>query len=114
MNKKINRRTVLIGGVAGLVAAPLAARAASHAGKEHMVNIVGFAFDPPMLEVQVGDKITWTNKDSAPHTASADDGSWSTGTLRKNGSASVVVTEGMAGAYHCKFHPSMTAKLVTN
>ncbi len=112
MNRKIDKRTLLKGAVAAFVAVPFGVRAASHAGKEHMVNIVGFAFDPPALDVQVGDTITWTNKDSAPHTASADDGSWATGTLRKNESASVVVTNGMSGDYHCKFHPSMTAQLM--
>ena len=38
------------------------------------VNIQNFAFDPPEVTAAVGETIGWTNADSAPHTATTDDG----------------------------------------
>ena len=37
------------------------------------VTMKGFAFDPATLTVNVGDTVTWTNQDTAPHNATADD-----------------------------------------
>jgi plastocyanin len=55
------------------------ARAAASGG----VSIQGFAFHPGSMTVNVGDTVTWTNQDSAQHTATANDGSFDTGTLRR-------------------------------
>ena len=108
---KMNRRTLLKSSALGLVAVSFGAQAASHAGKEHLVEIRNFAFHPAALTVSPGDTIKWTNMDGAPHTATADDNSWTTGTLRKNQSGVLAVTNGIAKTYHCRFHPNMKAAL---
>lgn len=48
----------------GLLALPLVAYAATFA-----VNIQGFAYAPTPITIRVGDTVTWTNRDSAQHSA---------------------------------------------
>jgi len=54
---------------------------------KNAVTIQNFAFSPATLTVKVGDTVTWTNQDSAGHSATADDNSfdryYSAGTIRK-------------------------------
>ena len=66
-------------------------------------------FGPAAITVHVGDTITWTNADAAPHTATADDGSFDTGTLARGQSGSHTFTSAGTFAYHCTIHPSMRA-----
>ena len=111
------KRRTLVKAAAALAVAAVApkllsvARAADGASKEHRVEIVGFAFVPDRLRAKPGDTITWVNLDSAPHTATADDKSWDTGTLRKGDSKSLAVTAGMSSSYFCRIHPNMKAAL---
>jgi amicyanin len=79
---------------------------------DHAVSISGMKFDPPKLEVAVGDTITFTNQDAAPHTATANDGSFDTGRLSRGQSATVTI--GAAGTfdYICTIHPSMKGQIV--
>ncbi len=84
---------------------------AAQAAQTHQVTIEGFAFSPASLAVNDGDTIIFTNADSAPHTASADDGSWDTGRLNRGQSGEIAVTANMASAYHCNFHRNMRAVL---
>ena len=80
----------------------------------HNVTIQGMKFSPASLEVAVGDTVTFTNNDSAPHTATASDGSFDTGRLSKGESGSVTI--GAAGTFNyiCKIHPSMKGKIAAN
>lgn len=70
-----------------------------------------FRFSPAVLTVRPGDKITWTNRDIVPHTATSVDGSWDTGHLDKDASHTIEVAEGMNARYFCRYHPSMKARL---
>jgi plastocyanin len=76
---------------------------------DQAVDIVGFAFSPQTITVSVGDTVTWSNDDAQGHTATADDGSFDTGTISHGSSKSVTFTTAGTVAYHCKIHPSMTA-----
>lgn len=80
----------------------------------HTIDIKGFAFSVAILEVKVGDIITWTNLDGAPHTATAADRSWDTGRIKKGESKSITVTNGMVLDYFCNIHNSMKAKIAIN
>jgi plastocyanin len=79
----------------------------SAAGGEVDVSIEGFAFNPADITATVGQTITFTNGDSAPHTATLDDGSCTTPNIA-NG-ASEGLTFNAAGTYpfHCTVHPDM-------
>ena len=76
------------------------------------VTIQDFAFDAPTLEITAGTTVTWTNNDSAPHTATADDGSFDTGAIDSGASASVTFDTPGTFTYVCAFHPNMTATIV--
>ncbi len=71
------------------------------------VTIKNFAFNPGTSSVHVGDTITWTNQDVAPHTATAKDGSFDTGTINKGKSGSHIFTKAGTFPYICSIHPSM-------
>ncbi len=71
------------------------------------VTIQNFAFSPASLEVAVGTTVTWTNQNSAPHTATADDGSFDTGQLAQGQSGSVTFDTAGTFAYFCAIHPNM-------
>lgn len=66
-----------------------------------------FSFQPASITVNVGDSVTWTNADEAPHSATADEGSFDTGTFGKGESRSHQFTEAGTFTYFCRPHPSM-------
>jgi hypothetical protein len=53
------------------------------APRTEKVEIADFAYDPDPVTVQVGGKVIWLKQDSAPHTATAEDVSFDTGTLEE-------------------------------
>ena len=55
--------------------------------------------------------VTWTNKDVAPHTATASDGSFDTGIFNAGSSASAMVKGQGDIQYHCTIHPWMHGSL---
>jgi plastocyanin len=81
--------------------------AASHV----RVRIDNYAFVPPTLTVKVGTRVTWTNRDSTAHTATADGGSFDTGTLGKGRSMTIQFNKPGTFSYHCAFHAFMTATI---
>jgi plastocyanin len=78
---------------------------------EATVTIQDFAFGPAELSVAAGTTVTFVNNDSAPHTATADDGSWDAGEIAPGESATVTLDTAGSFAFHCEFHPNMTATL---
>jgi len=86
--------------------------ASSVLAADSAVTIAGFAFDPATVTIQVGDSVTWTNEDSAPHTATAGDGSFDTGQLATGDSETVTFDTAGTFAYICSIHPQMTGSVV--
>jgi plastocyanin len=68
-------------------------------------------YQPNPVTVAPNSQITWNNKDSAPHTATALDGSFDTGTIQPGASGSATVPAQGTIPYHCTLHPWMTAIL---
>ncbi|HET9154108.1 MAG TPA: cupredoxin domain-containing protein [Solirubrobacterales bacterium] len=77
------------------------------ARKSEKVKIVEFSYEPDPVVVQAGGKVIWQNEDTAPHTATADDGSFDTGTIEKGKLGSATFREPGTYTYHCEIHPSM-------
>lgn len=77
------------------------------AKKSEKVEIVEFTYQPDPVVVQVGGKVIWQNEDTAPHTATADDGSFDTGTIEKGKLGSETFKEPGTFTYHCEIHPTM-------
>jgi plastocyanin len=76
-------------------------------GGGNAVTIENFAFGPATLEVPVGTSVTWTNQDSASHTATADDGSFDSKSLGTGQTFSQTFSAAGTFAYHCSIHSSM-------
>ena len=66
---------------------------------------------PVSASVPNDTSITWTNKDIAPHTATADDGSFDAGTINPGSTASAMVSGQGNIPYHCNIHPWMHGSL---
>jgi plastocyanin len=77
------------------------------AAKSEKVEIVEFTYEPDPVVVQVDGKVIWQNQDTAPHTATADDGSFETGTIEKGKIGSATFHETGIFTYHCQIHPTM-------
>jgi plastocyanin len=71
------------------------------------VKIVEFTYQPDPVKVQEGGKVIWQNEDSAPHTATADDGSFDTGTIEQGKIGSATFKEAGTYPYFCEIHPDM-------
>ena len=74
------------------------------------VEIRDFDYTPRDLTVAAGGRVTWTNRDTAPHTATAK-GQWDTGTLGRGESATLTFDKPGAYHYFCTIHPNMKATL---
>jgi plastocyanin len=85
--------------------------AAPPGGESIEVEIVEFEYVPETVTVPVGGEVTWTNSDEAPHTATADDGSFDTGKLKLDGTGTVVFDEPGSFEYYCRFHAFMRASV---
>jgi plastocyanin len=74
------------------------------------VEMQDFSFEPPTVTIQAGGKVIWQNEGDAPHTATADDGSFDTRTVDpgKLKSEAAAFKEPGTFSYHCEIHPQMT------
>lgn len=88
--------------------APSTGSPASGSAQTHIVEISGMAFTPSALDVAVGDTVTWINRDVVPHTATAENGAWDSGSLGQGEEWSLVVKASGPVDYRCAFHPRMT------
>jgi hypothetical protein len=66
-----------------------------------------FFFSPGAVTIAVGDTVTWHNSGQAPHTATAGDGSFDTGTINPGGSGSHTFNSAGTFSYICTIHPNM-------
>src|SRR5215217_7862307 len=108
------RKTILRLAALSLVALVLFAPTAGARGKTMTVSIKGFAFNPPNATVAPGTTVTWVNNDQAPHTATANDGAFDSGTLQPGQSYSFVFDKAGTYAYHCNIHPDMTGTITVS
>ena len=79
-------------------------------------NIQNFTLQD--ITVSVGTTVPWTNRDSAPHTATSGEpgnqtGLWDSGRLSNGGSFSFTFTESGAFKYFCSIHGSSMTATVT-
>jgi plastocyanin len=77
------------------------------AARSEKVQIVEFTYEPDPVTVQAGGKVIWQNEDAAPHTATADDGSFDTGTIEQGKLGSETFKEAGTYPYFCEIHPDM-------
>jgi plastocyanin len=79
------------------------------------VDIADFAFAPKAIQAKVGQTITFTNKDSAPHTATATEGAkFDSGQLDQGKSFSYTAKKAGTIQFVCSFHPNMTGTITVS
>ena len=76
--------------------------------------MVDFSFEGATVTIQAGGKVTWKNMGQTPHTATADDGSFDTGTVDPGKLKAETKAFKQPGtfAYHCTIHPQMHGTVV--
>lgn len=76
----------------------------------HEVTIANLAFTPAVLQAQVGDTVVWHNQDVIDHTATVNQ-AWEV-VIPAGKSASRVLEQVADQTYYCRYHPTMTARLI--
>jgi plastocyanin len=99
-------------GLAGEAAAGTPEAAAESAAGA-TVDIVDFAYSPDPITISAGESITWTNQDSAPHTATARDRAvLQSGTLNEGESFTQQFDTAGTYEYFCEFHANMSGTVI--
>ena len=74
------------------------------------IAIQNFAYQPANVQIKAGATLTWTNRDSAPHTVTFKDSSLkSSGILQQGNSFSYTFNTPGTYSYYCAVHPYMVA-----
>jgi plastocyanin len=81
------------------------------ANGEVVVVIQDFVFKPAELTVPSGTKVTWINKDEAPHTATSVDKKFNSGGMDTDDKFSFVFNDKGEYPYFCALHPQMKATI---
>lgn len=76
------------------------------------IKIDNFSFTPPMLTVQAGTKVTWTNRDDIPHNIVSSEQKFKSKPLDTDDNYSFTFTEPGMYQYFCGLHPKMVGKVV--
>ena len=118
---KVMSRTIRLKMVVGLVIGCVALSISSHArAAESTASIRDFAYAPAVLQVNVGDTVTWTNdEDVMPHDVTSgvpgqpDIGqAFASPILLPGQSFSLTTTLAGEYPYLCKLHPAMIGVVI--
>ena len=92
----------------GDAAGTSASAQAEHGDAAVEVEIKDFAYNPDPVTIKVGQSVTWTNQDPAPHTATAQEREvLQSGTLNQGESYTQTFDTAGTYEYFCEFHPNM-------
>jgi Icc protein len=93
--------------------APAAAAGVAAAAAANEVTIDNFAFNPKIVTVKAGSKLTWRNRDDVPHKIQSTDNRFAGSPLMDTKAVySVGFPESGEYPYFCSLHPVMTGKIV--
>lgn len=81
-------------------------------GSGTAASIIDYAFSPASITVKAGSAVTWTNTGSAPHTVTADDGSFDSGSLANGATFSHTFAKAGTFTFHCAIHSTMKGTVV--
>ena len=76
------------------------------------ITIKNRAFTPNTIHVKKGQAVTWRNKDDLDHTVDAEDGSFSSGTIKSGKTFSHTFKKAGKYPYSCHLHPRMKGVIV--
>lgn len=80
--------------------------------ENHTVKIVTMRFEPAELVVERGSRIIWINDDLFPHTVTAMDDVFDSGSIAASASWTYVPTQPGTYDYVCGLHPTMKGRLI--
>ena len=70
-----------------------------------------YKYSPANVTVQAGSKVVWSNNSDAPHTVTADDSAFDSGSFNENGTFEQTFSTPGEFGYHCTIHSYMQAKV---
>lgn len=79
---------------------------------EPNVVIADFTFRPAVLEVEVGEQVTFFNNDAVAHTITAEDGSFDTGNIAPGQFVTITFDKPGTYTYVCSYHPAMAVATI--
>jgi plastocyanin len=91
-------------GLAGAAASGAQVKAGA---KSFVVTMQITGFEPQILTIASGDRVTWVNKDFFPHTATADDKTFDSHGIAPTDTWTFVAGKPGTYTYTCTFHPTM-------
>jgi len=99
----------LLAGVLAMLCTP-----GSSVASGQSVTMAHYAFSPASITVHVGDSVTWTNSDQAPHdaTTTSAPASFRSPTLSTGQSWTYTFRQPGQYNYYCSIHPDMRAVVV--
>lgn len=111
-SRRRRRAAALLAGL-WLAAAVAVSPAPPASASEHQVMIHDYAYSPATLTLDVGDSVTWTNMDSAPHDVTVTRGPASFHSPLLSTGQRWTYTFTVAGPYTyiCSVHPDMRASV---
>lgn len=80
--------------------------------KTRTVVLRGMKYLPATLIVNAGDTVVWKNEDVVPHTATAGNKSFDSGSIEPGASWSYAAKRKGTYLYYCAFHPNTRGKLI--
>lgn len=80
------------------------------ATKNHVIEIKSMAFNPALITVHKGDRITFLNHDIVTHDITEAKKSWKSSPLPVGKSWSLTVSQ--SAGYYCSIHPVMKGKII--
>jgi plastocyanin len=110
MGSCVSERSTGAATISGDCVAPASAAGAT------LVFVKQFAFVPAEVHVKPGGSVAWVNceTDGSPHTATADDASFDSGTLAPSNAFIRAFPAGGSFPYHCALHPFMKATVIVD
>lgn len=86
---------------------------AGQKGSAGTIGIANFAFNPKVLQVKSGSRVTWSNKDDTAHRIKSTNGQFaSSPVLDTNNEYSVTFAGAGTFPYFCSIHPTMTGSVI--
>ena|SRR3989344_4322045 len=76
------------------------------------ISIKNFTFNPQMVKIKKGTKVTWINEDTAPHTATSYSDIFDSKTLSTGQSFSFTFNDSGSVNYYCSLHPNMNGTII--
>ncbi len=79
-------------------------QAAAPGGQTVTIAVVDNQFEPATLSVPAGTTVVWEDQGAHPHTVTADDGSFTSQTLKQGDTFTQTFERAATIAYHCEIH----------